>query len=96
MGSFHQGHRIWDGPPSALPGANLLKRLPNISKIKVPLTPSKNLFAQLFKSGPPELLIINSSYDLNGSPSPILHAIPLVISWPKELWKREEDHVETS
>ncbi|MDP2932986.1 MAG: hypothetical protein Q8N81_02540, partial [bacterium] len=27
-----QGNRIWDAPPSALPGANLLKRLPNISK----------------------------------------------------------------
>ena len=27
-----QGDRIWDGPPSALPGANLLKRVPNISK----------------------------------------------------------------
>jgi hypothetical protein len=27
-----QGNRIWDAPPSALPGANLLKRVPNISK----------------------------------------------------------------
>ena len=27
-----QGNRIWDAPPSALPGANLLKRLLNISK----------------------------------------------------------------
>jgi hypothetical protein len=30
--SFFQGNRIWDAPPSALPGANLLKRVPNISK----------------------------------------------------------------
>ena len=27
-----QGNRIWEAPPSALPGANLLKRLPNMVK----------------------------------------------------------------
>jgi hypothetical protein len=48
-------------------------------KIKVQSTLSKNLFVPLFKSGQPEALIINSSYDLNHSPSPILHGIPLVI-----------------
>jgi hypothetical protein len=49
-------------------------------QIKVQSTPSKNLFAPLFKSGPPQALIINSSYDLNHSPNPILHAIPLMDS----------------
>jgi hypothetical protein len=33
-------------------------------QIKVQSTPSKNPFVPLFKSGLPEALIINSSYDL--------------------------------
>jgi hypothetical protein len=37
---------------------------------------------RFLKAGRRKALIINSSYDLNHSPSPILHAIPLRFSLP--------------
>jgi hypothetical protein len=61
------------GPAGGQPFEKVAKHI----KIKVQSTLSENLFVPLFKSGPPEALIINSSYNLNHSPSPILHAIPL-------------------
>jgi hypothetical protein len=64
------------GPAGGQPFEKVAKHI----KIKVQSTLSKNLFAPLFKSGQPEPLIINSSYYLNHSPSPILHAIPLIFA----------------
>ena len=46
-----QGNRIWDAPPSALPGANLLKRLPNISKSRFHKHPLKTSLPRFLKAG---------------------------------------------
>jgi hypothetical protein len=64
------------GPAGGQPFEKVAKHI----KIKVQSTLSKNLFAPFFKSWSPDALIINSSYYVNHSPSPILHAIPCLFN----------------